>query len=175
LRVIYEDPQIRGSPSPGVPRSDGGACFHRTLPGAGIQPEALALDAGLPATGRIRTAVAHASTIGASMRHSMRFFRHDGIYRSDVGNQPLKPGEGYRLPLVGPEPQSKDETGGTTAPCSSSEMSSGRLFLDRVARQHCPSPLHRHGQTNTHPRPASSKQDISTWQRIGHFYFALTD
>jgi len=27
---------------------------------------------------------------------------------------------------------------------SSSAMSSGRLFLDRVARQHCPSPLHRH-------------------------------
>jgi hypothetical protein len=28
-------------------------------------------------------------------------------------------------------------------------MSSDRLFLDRVARQHCPSPLHRHGQTTT--------------------------
>ena len=75
----------------------------------------------------------------------MRFFRHDGIYRSDAGNKPLKPGGGYRLPLVGPEPQSKGATGGTTAPCSSasSAMSSGRLFLDRVARQHCPSPLHR--------------------------------
>ena len=31
-------------------------------------------------------------------------------------------------------------------PCPSSAMSSGRLFLDRVARQHCPSPLHRHAQ-----------------------------
>src|ERR1035441_4017110 len=53
-------------------------------------------------------------------------------------------------------------------------MSSDRLFLDRVARQHCPSPLHRHAQTTMHPRPARLKQDISTLQRIGHFYFALT-
>ena len=30
------------------------------------------------------------------------------------------------------------------------QMSSGRLFLDRVARQHCPSPLHRQSdQTST--------------------------
>ncbi|MGD0049006.1 MAG: response regulator [Bryobacteraceae bacterium] len=48
------------------------------------------------------------------------------------------------------------------------------LTLDRVARQHCPSPLHRHAQTTTHLLPASSKPDISTLQRIGHFYFALT-
>ena len=81
----------------------------------------------------------------------MRFFRHGGIYRSDVINKPLKPGAGYRLPLVGPEPQSKDATGGTTAPCSSSAMSSGRLFLDRVARQHCPSPLHRQLHPKTVP------------------------
>jgi hypothetical protein len=54
------------------------------------------------------------------------------------------------------------------------QMSSDRLFLDRVARQHCPSPLHRHAQTITHPHPARRKQDISTLQRIGHFYFALT-
>ena len=54
------------------------------------------------------------------------------------------------------------------------QMSSDRLFLDRVARQHCPSLLHRHAQTTTHPYPAQRKQDISTLQRIGHFYFALT-
>src|ERR1039457_403630 len=53
-------------------------------------------------------------------------------------------------------------------------MSSGGLFLDRVARQHCPAPLHRHGQNNTHPLPSPTKPDISTLQRIGHFYFALT-
>ena len=42
------------------------------------------------------------------------------------------------------------------------QMSSGRLFLDRVARQHCPSPLHRHAQTTTHSPRAQPKADIST-------------
>ncbi len=60
------------------------------------------------------------------------------------------------------------------APSHRPQMSSDRLFLDRVARQHCPSPLHRHAQTTTHPHPARSKPDISTLQGIGHFYFALT-
>src|ERR1022692_5016768 len=64
---------------------------------------------------------------------------------------------------------------GRTAPCSSSAMSPDRLFLDRVARQQCPSPLHRQCPTNTHPLPAPSKPDISTLQRVGHFYFALTE
>ena len=31
------------------------------------------------------------------------------------------------------------------------QMSSGRLFLDRVARQHCPSPLHRRFQNKLWP------------------------
>ena len=69
---------------------------------------------------------------------------------------------GCRLPMVGPR-----------APVQG-RARSGRLFLDRVARQHCPSPLHRHGQNNMHPLPAQAEQDISTLQRIGHFYFALT-
>ena len=80
---------------------------------------------------------------------------------------------GCRLPLVGPRAPVKGRDG-RTAPYPSSTMSSGRLFLDRVARQHCPSPLHRHGQNNMHPLPAPAEPDISTLQRIGHFYFALT-
>jgi hypothetical protein len=87
--------------------------------------------------------------------------------------KPLNLGVVCRLPLVGTRAPVK-ERDGRSASCSSSAMSSGRLFLDRVARQHCPSPLHRHGQNNTHPLPAPSKPDISTLQRIGHFYFALT-
>ena len=55
------------------------------------------------------------------------------------------------------------------------QMSSGRLFLDRVARQHCPSPLHRHTQINMHSTTAPAKGDISTLREIRHFYFALTD
>ena len=54
---------------------------------------------------------------------------------------------GYRFPLVGPRAQVQGRDG-RSAPYPSSTMSSGRLFLDRVARQHCPSPLHR----QTHPK-----------------------
>jgi hypothetical protein len=86
------------------------------------------------------------------MKLSLRFLRHGGIYRSDVGqsqNQShLNPRVGCRLPLVGPRASAKDATDGARLG-SSSAMSSDRLFLDRVARQHCPSPLHRH----PHPKP----------------------
>ena len=54
------------------------------------------------------------------------------------------------------------------------QMSSGRLFLDRVARQHCPSPLHRQPQNNMHSQRAWTKGDISTLPGGRHFYFALT-
>jgi len=54
------------------------------------------------------------------------------------------------------------------------QMSSDRLFLDRVARQHCPSLLHRHTQINMHSADALGKGDISTLPAWGHFYFALT-
>jgi len=54
------------------------------------------------------------------------------------------------------------------------QMSSGRLFLDRVARHHCPSPLHRHTQNNTHSAQPQAKGDVSTLPGRGHFYFALT-
>jgi hypothetical protein len=60
------------------------------------------------------------------------------------------------------------------APSHRPQMSSGRLFLDRVARQHCPSPLHRHEQHNMHSSVAQAKGDISTLPARGHFYFALT-
>ena len=90
------------------------------------------------------------------------------------GQTTTKPWGGTVPPPVGrPRTQVEERVGRTTL-CSSSAMSSGRLFLDRGARQHCPSPLHRHAQTNTPPHPARPKPDISTLQRIGHFYFALT-
>ena len=92
----------------------------------------------------------------------LRFFRHGGTYRSDVAQTKTKPWGGTVPPPVGrPRAQVKERVGRTTL-FSSSAMSSGRLFLDRVARQHCPSPLHRHDQTNTRPLPAWPKQDIST-------------
>jgi hypothetical protein len=60
------------------------------------------------------------------------------------------------------------------APSHRPQMSSGRLFLDRVARQQSPSPLHRHPQTNMHSQQAQAKDDISTLPERRHFYFALT-
>jgi hypothetical protein len=68
---------------------------------------------------------------------------------------------GYRLPLVGPRTPVSESDGRRTF-CSSSAMSSGRLFLDRVARQQSPSPLHRHPQHNTHSSRALANKDIST-------------
>jgi hypothetical protein len=108
------------------------------------------------------------------------FLRHVGIYLVRCGfkiktkdqNQTLGWGRAasrWSAPSPGSRTCREDH-----APSHRPQMSSGRLFLDRVARQHCPSPLHRHAQTTTPPRHVQRKQDISTLQRIGHFYFALT-
>jgi len=106
----------------------------------------------------------------------MRFFRHRGIYLVRCGFKvKTKPWGGAVPPPAGrPRAQVQRTRREDHAPSHRPQMSSGRLFLDRVARQHCPSPLHRHAQTTTHPRPARQKPDISTLQGIGHFYFALT-
>jgi len=90
------------------------------------------------------------------------------------GSTATKSRVGTEPPPVGrPRAQAKERVGRTT-PFSSSAMSSGRLFLDRVARQHCPSPLHRRPQNNTHFAEPGRKEDISTLPGRGHFYFALT-
>ena len=49
------------------------------------------------------------------------------------------------------------------APSHRPQMSSGRLFLDRVARQHCPSPLHR----QSHPKTVPGWGTIR-WQQTGN-------
>jgi hypothetical protein len=90
------------------------------------------------------------------------------------GQTKTKPWGGTEPPPVGrPRAQVKERVGRTT-PFSSSAMSSGRLFLDRVARQQSPSPLHRYRQINTPFSNAWDQGDISTLLRWGHFYFALT-
>lgn len=64
-----------------------------------------------------------------------------GIYQSDVGNQGPGPDRSHSLPPAAPEPGSRrcrEEHLLLIVP-----MSSSRLFLDRVARQQSPSPLHR--------------------------------
>ena len=58
-----------------------------------------------------------------------RFFRHDGIYRSDVSSLLVNLGRGTAF-RSGPG-QAIGRAGRNT-PCPSSAMSSGRLFLDGV-------------------------------------------
>jgi hypothetical protein len=60
------------------------------------------------------------------------------------------------------------------APSHRPQMSSGRLFLDRVGRHQSPSPLHRHGENNMRFPEDRGEGDISTLPAWGHFYFALT-
>ena len=87
------------------------------------------------------------------MKPTLRFLRHDGIFRSDVVAKTI-PTWGRVPPLVGrPRDPVKGRDERNYAPYSlaSSAMSSGRLFLDRVARQHCPSPLHRQVHPKTVP------------------------
>jgi hypothetical protein len=65
----------------------------------------------------------------------LRFFRHGGIFRSDVGCCDLESlGRGAASRWSAPG-QATSGRHGRNTPCSSSTMSSGRLFLDRVARQ----------------------------------------
>jgi len=90
------------------------------------------------------------------------------------GQTKTKPWGGTAPPPVGrPRAQVKERVGRTT-PFSSSAMSSDRLFLDRVARQQSPSPLHRYRQINMLSAEAQAKDDISTLPARRHFYFALT-
>jgi hypothetical protein len=77
----------------------------------------------------------------------------------------------YRVPVgSGPSPEARRKE--TRLPIVA--MSSDRLFLDRVGRHHCPSPLHRHMQFNMQFHKPPAKGDISTLPARGHFYFALT-
>lgn len=108
----------------------------------GRQPETPALGAGLPSAGGVQTELARVSAAGASMRPSMRFLGHGGIHRCD-GVVFVSASLGRSTASRGPAPNQISGRGFSTAFCSSSAMSSGRVFLDRVARQRCSSPLHR--------------------------------
>src|SRR5438874_2583753 len=86
-----------------------------------------------------------------------------------------KPWGGNRPPPAGRPPSPGKRTRREDhVPSHRPQMSSGRLFLDRVARQQGPSPLHRHPQINTHSQGVQAKGDISTLPGRRHFYFALT-
>jgi hypothetical protein len=105
--------------------------------------------------------------------HGMRFLRHAESIGPMSSPEPIKAGAGVPPP-VGRLRRPTEGRDGRSAPCSSSAMSSDRLFLDRVARQQSPSPLHRHPQINMHSSPSQGKGDISILRIGGHFYFAST-
>ena len=102
----------------------------------------------------------------------MRFLRHRGIYRPDRDSMKNQTWAGAPPPDGSSHPGSRTRREDHALPIV--PMSSDRLFLDRVARQHCPSPLHRHTQINMPFPQARTKGDISTLLGRGHFYFALT-
>ena len=106
------------------------------------------------------------------------FLRHVGIYlvrcgfKIKIQNQTLGWGRAasrWSAPSPGSRTRREDR-----APTHRPQMSSGRLFLERVGRHQSPSPLHRRSQINTHPEGNPAKGDISTLPARGHFYFALT-
>jgi hypothetical protein len=77
-----------------------------------------------------------------------RFFRHDGIYRSDVSLLLLPLGRGSRFP-VGPVPGYKASRKEHALSIVRDEFRPA--IPRRVARQHCPSPLHQHPQNTSTP------------------------
>jgi hypothetical protein len=80
------------------------------------------------------------------MAIGMRFRRHHGIYQSD-GGLFSNPNSSWTLPPVNVQTRTR-ERAGRIALSPIVLMSSDRLFLDRVARQQSPSPLHRRIQNN---------------------------
>jgi hypothetical protein len=145
------------------------------LPGFCIVPREFASIANLlaRATGPLLAGSAHYSpSRGPSTLRFSGMTESIGPMWSEKQNH-LNLGAGCRLPLVGPRAPVQG-CDGRSASCSSSAMSSGRLFLDRVARQQSPSPLHRHPQNITRSSEAQAEGDISTLPGRGHFYFALT-
>ena len=105
------------------------------------------------------------------------FFRHGGIYlvrwgwQSQTNPNPGAEPTASRWSAPRPGQRTRREE---HAPSHRPQMSSDRLFLDRVGRHQSPSPLHRHEQNNMHSSSGLAKGDISTLLARGHFYFALT-
>ena len=109
-------------------------------------------------------------------RLSMRFLEAWRNLSGPMGFSKSKPNPGTgptasRRSAPGPGKRTRREE---HAPSHRPQMSSGRLFLDRGARQQSPSPLHRQPQNNMHSAEPRAKGDISILPGRGHFYFALT-
>jgi len=83
----------------------------------------------------------------------MRFSRQGGIYRSDVFSLLVNPVQ-MPPPVGRPRYRAIGRAGRSNTPCPSSAMSSALAIPQRVARQHCPSPLHQQCQIKSFARLA---------------------
>jgi len=81
----------------------------------------------------------------------MRFSRQGGIYRSDVFSLLVNPVQ-MPPPVGRPRYRAIGRAGRSHTPCPSSAMSSALAIPQRVARQHCPSPLHQQCQVKSFAR-----------------------
>jgi len=98
--------------------------------------------------------------LGAQYAFSEAWRNLSGPMGFPLQNQNL--GRGPLPPAGRPRTLGKETCREDHAPSHRPQMSSGRLFLDRVARQQSPSLLHRYAKHNTHSRAPQAKGDIST-------------
>ena len=90
------------------------------------------------------------------------------------GRTQTEPRGGTETPPAGrPRAQVKERVGRNT-PCSSSAMSSGRLFLNGLLASSARLRFVGTGRLTRTPRAARQKGTLLLCQRGGHFYFALT-
>jgi hypothetical protein len=87
LRIVYQDPEVRGSLPDGISRPGRGPGQHRCLSGEGLQPETPALCARLSAAGRVRAWAAGSKQQAGrcAARLLMSFLRHEETYPFDEG------------------------------------------------------------------------------------------
>jgi len=154
----------------------------RMSPGAGV-----ARNQAAPMTGRPAAPPAGQPGCLMALANLRRWFRNQLPCRGSIAEDPrvrlLRHAEsiasmwGFRpslsrtggLPPTGSNPSFRKRREERFLPIVA--MSSGRLFLDRGARQHCPSPLHRPAQTNVTFFPACQKGTfllcLDTRRRVG--------
>jgi len=132
----------------GIPRSRGGAGLHRRILSNG--PTTRSGSTRRSVTGRRRSSNGCKPMLRKSRgRPRKRLVRHRGIYRSDVSSLLFTPGA---CPAFRSDRCQGIRHAGKNMPCPSSAMSSGWLFLDRVARLQSPSPLHQQDQNKSLPQ-----------------------
>ena len=87
LRVVHENPEVRGGPPQRIPRSERGPRLDRRISGEGLQPETPSLRARLLAAGGVRGQPGGPKPTGGRCAAAffMSFLRHREIYPSDGG------------------------------------------------------------------------------------------